>query len=545
MDMNNTTENPVTGANGAPAGASTQAAARHFAEAVALHLQGRREAALGELDSAEENGRDAAQISAARGHIQFELRRFEDAACSYSRLCELDPGNSEARFVLGLCYHQLGHHAEALKSFEAVLAANRGHLNARLAAGTCLLHLNKHAEALEAFRAAQGLAPESEAAQFGQAVALQMGWDFDEAAAIYQRILARNPNSEDSLVNMISIGLHRKDYAMVQSCAERLLAAHPESGAALEGLAAAAFYRQDLDAAARHARKLTEVAPQVFDNWFNLGVALQKLNRPQEAIAAYQRAIQLRPEAIFAHINLGVVYQDLGELAGARAAFEQASQIAPYRDDLKFHVAWIAEQQKSAGEAEQLYAQVVEKNPELENAWFRLGYLRLEKQDFAGAVTPFEKCIAKRGDWPEAQINLALAHWRLGQFAEAEGVLEKLHQHHPENVDAIKGLAETAVQLGQPEKALRYHRMLIDRGNAAPQVYYNAGVLAQHLNDVPAAIELYRGALQAQPEFAEALLNLGHAFESIGNNDDARASWIQALTLKPELARDYFLPRAE
>src|SRR5580704_13996030 len=229
--MKKTTPTPLPGADGAHATDSSQQtsvarqngrALRHFAKAVTLHLKSDREGALAELDATEEYGGDAAQVNAARGHIQFELKRFEDAACSYSRLCEIDPQNSETRFLLGLCYHNLGHHAEALEAFRTVLKKNPSHLQAQLAAGTCLLNLNKHKEALEAFTAAQSLAPDSEAALFGQAVALQMGWSFEDAAALYQRILQRNPRAEDSLVNMISIGLHRKDYPLVQAYAERL-----------------------------------------------------------------------------------------------------------------------------------------------------------------------------------------------------------------------------------------------------------------------------------------------------------------------------------
>ncbi len=63
------------------------------------------------------------------------------------------------------------------------------------------------------------------------------------------------------------------------------------------------------------------------------------------------------------------------------------------------------------------------------------------------------------------------------------------------------------------------------------------------MNDPAGAAALYRNALEGQPDFPEALLNLGHALEALGQSDDARESWIKALAVKPELANDYFLPR--
>ncbi len=56
------------------------------------------------------------------------------------------------------------------------------------------------------------------------------------------------------------------------------------------------------------------------------------------------------------------------------------------------------------------------------------------------------------------------------------------------------------------------------------------------------AVRLYRQAVEVQPDFAEALLNLGHALKALGREDEAKSCWRQALTFKPELAHGYFEP---
>jgi len=54
------------------------------------------------------------------------------------------------------------------------------------------------------------------------------------------------------------------------------------------------------------------------------------------------------------------------------------------------------------------------------------------------------------------------------------------------------------------------------------------------------AIKHYKEAIQQRPNFAEALLNLGHALKAQGKPDEARSCWKQALDVKPELAQGYF-----
>ena len=65
-------------------------------------------------------------------------------------------------------------------------------------------------------------------------------------------------------------------------------------------------------------------------------------------------------------------------------------------------------------------------------------------------------------------------------------------------------------------------------------------MLLQRSGQIEDAIRLYHEALAERPNFAEALLNLGHALKAKGEVDEARNYWRQALEQKPELAVGYF-----
>ncbi len=88
-------------------------------------------------------------------------------------------------------------------------------------------------------------------------------------------------------------------------------------------------------------------------------------------------------------------------------------------------------------------------------------------------------------------------------------------------------------------------RASLEHGEPSSDILYNCGVLSQQLGEPNHAINFYEAALEKEPNFAEALLNLGHALEASGSNDRARDCWIRALDLKPELACGYFAPRVD
>jgi tetratricopeptide (TPR) repeat protein len=200
----------------------------------------------------------------------------------------------------------------------------------------------------------------------------------------------------------------------------------------------------------------------------------------------------------------------------------------------------LLEQQGSTFDAENSYEELLTEKPEWEDAWFRLGYLRLVRSHFPGAVEAFEKCLERRSPWPQAQINLGLAYWRIGDHEAAGKAFEAAIEADAESVDAIRGLAALAIENQDYAKALDFQARLIDRGERSPELFYNTGLLLQKTGQTEDAIKLYREAVADKPDFSEALLNLGHALKEQGHPDEARVYWSQALAANPALAGGYF-----
>ncbi|TMA17420.1 MAG: tetratricopeptide repeat protein, partial [Deltaproteobacteria bacterium] len=69
----------------------------------------------------------------------------------------------------------------------------------------------------------------------------------------------------------------------------------------------------DARAAAQHYRKAIELNPDNGVALFNLGVALEDLRMPEEAILAYRTALAADAACADAHYNLSQLYEARGE----------------------------------------------------------------------------------------------------------------------------------------------------------------------------------------------------------------------------------------
>ena len=216
------------GTNGSANGGANGSGTSALAKAVSLHLEGKRQEALQELKGAMSHAGETAEFCSAMGHIQFELEQYEDAAKSYTKLLALEPKHMAGQFNLAVCLEKLGRWEEAADRFTKVLEEARTARKHVSDSAICQLHLEKSEAALENFDRVLTENPSNETAMFGKAVGLQLTWRFDEATDIYKSVLSKNADAEEALINLVTIGIARKDIQTIREYSERLIQAAAE-----------------------------------------------------------------------------------------------------------------------------------------------------------------------------------------------------------------------------------------------------------------------------------------------------------------------------
>ena len=94
---------------------------------------------------------------------------------------------------------------------------------------------------------------------------------------------------------------------------EQILATDPQYAAAYINLGTILFHQRNFSTAEELYRRATEVDPAYVLAFFDLGNVLDELQRPDESIAAYRRAVALSPRYADAHYNLALAFERQGE----------------------------------------------------------------------------------------------------------------------------------------------------------------------------------------------------------------------------------------
>lgn len=141
----------------------------------------------------------------------------------------------------------------------------------------------------------------------------------------------------------------------------------------------------------------------------NLGNALWKLGRLDEAAASYLRALQIKPDYAEAHYNLGNTQKELGLVEEEITSYRRAIVIRP--DYAEAHNS-LGNALRGIGQFEGAiasYLRAIEIKPDFAMAYNNLGNVLKDFGHFDGAVASYRRALEINPDYSDAYSNLLFA----------------------------------------------------------------------------------------------------------------------------------------
>ncbi len=197
------------------------------------------------------------------------------------------------------------------------------------------------------------------------------------------------------------------------------------------------------------------------------------------------------------------------------------------------NIAWEHHQAGRLLEAENLYRQIVEVQPELANVLCLLGIALRQQGKVAEAIDFYDRAIAQNPDFVEAHLNKAHVLMDVGESHRAIASYEQVIKIQPNSVLAYNNLGWLKQQVGDIDSAILYYQTALRLDANLLETAHNlARIFTQknHLND---AVACYRHALQINPNLIYSLIGLGRVLQQQGQLTEAFNCYQQALEIKP------------
>jgi tetratricopeptide (TPR) repeat protein len=296
-------------------------------------------------------------------------------------------------FGQAVALHLEGKTEEALARIERALEAGESQPEVHAAAGYLRYENKQFEEAAAAYRKLVEMAPENATGWFNLAATLQALGKWDEAAAMFEKTLAADPNRFEAHLGLGLSRLHQ--------------------GAA----------RPALEAYERCLRLVPHLEPARLEPvLFGKAVALQLLRKVAEAAEVYHKILEQSPRCEEALANSIAVHLELKDFQAAASYAEQLLKIRPDSRAAHEGLAAVAFAAEDYARAAAHCAALVKVVPDSFEGWFNLG-VALEKAGRPDAAKAYAEALRLRPNEAELHINLGVALSRERRQGKSQRVL--------------------------------------------------------------------------------------------------------------------------
>jgi tetratricopeptide (TPR) repeat protein len=266
-----------------------------------------------------------------------------------------------------------------------------------------------------------------------------------------------------------------RDYRDAETLMRATLARNPACWLCYNNLATPRLYGSDQELAEAvtllgHALRLNPNSAEAHNN---MGGALQRQGRFEDALQEHEQALRLNPRLVDARYNTGVVYQHLGRTRDAEAA----------------------------------YREVIRNSPDFGAAYANLGAVLLAAGRTQEATGQFEQAVRLRPDDWQTHEGLARALAQSGRMAEAIAEFRETIRLAPTPA-AYYRLALALATAGRVDEAIPEFKKALDLNPDAPEIRHDLGAALANAGRYPEAIREFEEALRLRPDYQDARANI-------------------------------------
>jgi len=209
------------------------------------------------------------------------------------------------------------------------------------------------------------------------------------------------------------------------------------------------------------------------------------------------------------------------------------SEAALLESAIEFHSS------RQYGIARQLYAQVLEQNPNHEVAWHNLGLVEHMTGRHAQAAQYIGKAIDLKPDYARAYANLIAVLRETRQFEAARETAERAIRLDPGFAPSHNNLGNVFEDMGELESALAAYAQACQVDPFFVEAHTNAAEILRRLGRYEEALALCAAAATKRPEAAGPHFSAGNMLRDLLRVDDACAAFEQAVALRPDFVEAY------
>ncbi len=249
--------------------------------------------------------------------------------------------NAKKAFNDGNTAFKKGQYEVALESYNKAISLNESYPHALYGKGLALVRLRRYDDAIQAYRAAVEIDPGYAAAWSAMGAAYSRAGNIDAAIEAYVKAVETDPNSSRTLYNLGTAYLRIKENQKAINAFTRATQVDPEYAKAYNSLGIAHKNAGNYDQAIMAFSNAVSIESDLDEAWARLASAYNEMGQTGEALNAAEKVTSKSKRSNhkpLAYLEKGIALQKMDRDQEAIQAFEQAGRDRRYSKLANWHI---------------------------------------------------------------------------------------------------------------------------------------------------------------------------------------------------------------
>lgn len=466
--------------------------------------------------------------------------KIPEAAKALQRACRLDSTSADALTYLAQCYRTLGENdklASALARLARLLPADAA-VHAEL--GHVLLGLDRVDAALAALECACKLDQNNIQIRLKLAEIYEQQNNSNAQFSHLKKAYAANPNSADVNYSLGHFHSTQKQTRKAEEHLDRAISIRPGHSQARYELSRLLLAKGKTQAAFEQIEQAVGKDPYVQHSLVLYARIARQLDKQDLALETITRALDIDSTNIDALSLAGILYRESDRFQLAKKFFFRAISVSEKCSECYGHLAEIAFGECDYAKAAGFFRRALQTRDYDEGLTVQLGRTLLLSSQLQAAQDLFAGVYAKNPEHHEAYYRLVHLHLHFGQLDKANALMAT-RRGSKKTIWEHLAVGEMHEAKGNVEAAFISFTVALRLNPNMSEAHAGCGRIDLAREKYNSAIVNFSKALAKDPYNPYLLLDLGKAFDGIGETSSAIDTYREVAEKYPAIPESYCL----
>jgi len=479
--------------------------------------------------------------------VYQEQNRSVDALDLLVAAHKLAPQNTDIIFLLARASMTQDYFEDAIPLLESGLQIAPQRADLRAALGESYFMSGKAEKAIEEFKALIELDPSARSYAFLGLSYRHLG-QFDQARKYFEAGLQQDPHNASCLFNMGYIEERQGNHARAEQLLQAALHANPNLSEAILELANLRITNKQFQEAADLLRRYVKVSREPGAGYYKLAMverSLHQLDAAQRDLRVFQTLSKNASAGPYPFQHLFDYLDNRSSLSSqdrTQLDLTQLTEEVSKHPNQPQNLYLLAETYLKLGKPDEARKTIVQLD-QLSAGDYRtqtgVGVLLARYRFYDDAIQHFETALSANPDSDDVKFDLADAYFRKGAYPQALEAARQVSAPGQQDGSFLALLGDIYAHLGDTPRASQIFRDAINRNPDNDQHYLSLALVQLRENNAGGAGETLRKGLARIPGSGKIFWGLGLVSVLEGKTPEAEAHLEHAVDLLPEWPGTY------